>query len=123
MRRSIVVVASVLLGAAALGACAAPEYTADAARRDMQRAGLTRAQADCVLNALRQRYAQQYIDAQRNAMRARGLDPGTAAINQREVDLYVRNKLAGQDRVGNDETSFARRVTQECRSKPCARSS
>lgn len=116
--RRLVVVASVLLGAAALGACAAPEYTTNAAVRDLQGAGLTRTQADCILNALRQRYAKQYVDAQRNAVRARGLDPAAAAINPREVDLYVRNKLAGQDRVGNDEVTLVRQITRDCRSKP-----
>jgi hypothetical protein len=102
----------------ALGACAAPEYTSSSASRDMQRAGLTRTQADCVLGALRSHYSQEYVDAQRNALIARGLDPNSAAINPKEVDLYVRNKLAGQDKIGNDEAALARQITTTCRSKP-----
>ena len=109
--RRLVPVAALVV---AVAACSTPEYKTDAAVRDMERLGLTRTEAQCVVKRLRQRYAHEYLVAQRREVERRHLKPSDVAVNQQAVDLYVRNKLAGQDTIGNDEKTAARAVAARC---------
>jgi hypothetical protein len=109
--RQLVVAA---LGVALLAGCANAEYTTTKAVRDMTRLGVSQDAASCVVRELRSFYSKQYVNAQRAEVARRGLDPNQAAVNPQAVDLYVRNKLAGVDRVGNDEKTMARNVARQC---------
>jgi len=110
-RRRLLVAA---LGAALLAGCATQEYKSRAAISDMQRLGVSREAATCVVQRLRDFYSQQYIAVQRREVARRHLDPSQAAVNPQAVDLYVRNKLAGQDNIGNDEKATARAIARRC---------
>jgi hypothetical protein len=113
LRRLLVTVA----GAAVLAGCATAEYTTTEAVRDMQRLGVSSTAARCVVARLHDYYANQYVVAQRRAVERLHEDPAKAAINPQAVDLYVRNKFAGQDTIGNDERARARALASQCRAR------
>ncbi len=106
--------AGAALGVALVAGCATAEYTGDDAARDMTRLGVSHEAATCVVQGLRDFYSKQYIAAQRAEVARRHLDPSQAAVNPQAVDLYVRNKLAGQDHIGNDEKAAARAIARRC---------
>jgi hypothetical protein len=90
----------------ALGACATPEYTATKAQRDLERLGVDRAKAQCIVKGLRAHYSDEYIRLQHQQ--------AVAAINPKEVELYVRNKFAGQDKVLPGEIRAAQHIAAGC---------
>ncbi len=105
-RRRFLRTAAALGLVAALGACATPEYTATKAQRDLETLGVTHAQSQCIVKGLRAYYSKQYVQLQ--------YAQGVTTINPKEVDLYVRNKFAGQDTVSPSEISLTRRIAAGC---------
>lgn len=91
----------------ATASCAASEYTTQAAQADLVKLGYTPKQAQCVIAGLRQRYADEYVKL--NNLKK------VDRVNPDAVSLYVRNKFAAQERIGNDEASRARAVVAGCR--------
>jgi len=105
-RRAAVVIGLVV----ALAACATPEYTATKAERDLERVGVERTHAQCIIKGLRAKYSDDYIRLQHQQ--------AVAAINPKEVELYVRNKFAGQDKVLPEEIRDAQRIAKACGVSP-----
>ena len=98
------------LSATVLGSgCAMSEYKATTARVDLQNVGYSVTQADCVMRGLHDFYAKRYVDQQFDRTQR------SSAINPKEVELYVRNKFAGQDRADRGELTATRNIVARCR--------
>jgi hypothetical protein len=99
----------VLLATVLAGGCAISEYKTPTAQADLRKIGLSVAAAKCLIDGLHDHYAKEYVSQQ-------VAQPGAPAqVNPREVELYVRNKFAGQDRATKGEISIAKAIAARCR--------
>ncbi len=107
-----------LVGVVALAAtaCSTDEYTIAEAKADLRKLGHTEQQANCVLEALRKHYADQYVQLNSDQVkeaRDRGLAVSDA-VNPKAVALYVRNAFAEPTKPKNDEVALVRRINASC---------
>lgn len=95
-----------LAGAVFAAGCGTDEYTARAARGDLVRLGYSQQQADCVIDGLTERFAQQYTQLNQQQQVDR--------VNPKAVALYVRNVFASQDAAHAVDVEFTRQLVRRC---------
>lgn len=97
------------LGLVALGACSQDPYTADDGRADLIEAGYSEAEADCVVAGLDAYFREEFLAIQESE----GIEPGV--VPQRQAEIYVKNRFAGNLDVPPDLADEADRLVAECR--------
>ena len=97
-----------LVGVAAfgVGACSQPEYTVDDAQAELADAGLSPDAARCVTAGLEAYFTEEFLALQESE--------GLEAVSQRQVDNYVRNRLAGVDAIDPAAQAETDRLVAEC---------
>ncbi len=96
----------VVVAAFGVGACSQPEYTVDDAEAELAAAGLSPGAAQCVTAGLEAYFTEEFLALQESE--------GLEAVSQRQVDNYVRNRLAGVDVTDPAAQTETDRLVAEC---------
>lgn len=94
------------MAAFGVGACSQPEYTVDDAQTELADAGLSTAAARCVTEGLEAYFTEEFLALQESE--------GLESVSQRQVDNYVRNRLAGVDVTDPAAQIETERLVAEC---------
>jgi hypothetical protein len=99
--------AGAALALVSLGACSTPPYTRAEAVRDLRDdTSLSDDEITCVLDAVEEYFAQEYVDKQREA----GIDE----VSKRQTRVYVKNALAAADEPSRAETEMFDEARARC---------
>lgn len=89
--------------------CAQPPYTATDARADLEAAGWSPEDAACVVRGL-ERYFREEFEQKADA-------EGIEQVSKRQVDNYIKNKLASTDTIPEDLDAETQHLVAECRNE------